>query len=283
MKQKSETKKVSAIVPVFNEESTLKDCLNSLKNQSYKNLEIIVVDDGSTDNSLKIAKEFNIDVLKQNHSGPGNARNAGADKSQGEILVFADADMTFDKDFVSDLVKPIIDGKTIGTFSKNERVSNAQNVWSICWNINKNLPKTRMIPDGYPNKAPVFRAISKKEFLRVGGFDQTGEYTDDWSLSKKLKVKSTLAQGAVYFHSNPATLWEVYKQTRWIGKNFFISGNLLRKFKSLLLYNPLASLVIGIYKGTRNRNLNFIIFKIVYDFAILTSVIKSMFGEPKYK
>src|SRR3990167_251912 len=223
---------VSVIIPVYNEEKIIESCINSLQNQTYHPLEIILVDDGSSDNTLKIAEKFNIPVLKQNHQGPGPARNLGASIAKGETLVFVDADMTFDKNFIKDLTKAIIEGETIGTFSKNEMNANPDNIWSTCWQVNRGWPSDRLIPPDYPDTAPVFRAILKKEFAKVGGFDITGEYTDDWSLSRKLNTKSTVASGAVYYHMNPSSILEVWKQTRWIGKNEFISGTLLRRLKS---------------------------------------------------
>ena len=277
-------KLISAIIPVYNEEDMIKSCLETLREQSYSPVEIIVVDDGSSDSTRKIIEDFSsIKLLTQNHKGPGPARNLGASVAKGEILVFVDADMTFDKDFIKDLVKPIVDGKTIGTFSKNEMVKNRDNIWSNCWNINKNLPRDRMIPDDYPNHAPVFRAILKKEFDKAGGFEASGQYTDDWSLSRKLGKKSTVVSGAMYYHFNPDNLLEIWKQARWIGKNEFISGNLLRKVRSLFLYNLPMSFVVGFFKSIANVNFYFLFFKIFYDLAVFTSVVRSFFGETKAK
>src|SRR3990167_5461139 len=246
-------KLISIIIPAFNEEKNIGECLKSLKNQSYRPIEITVVDDGSSDSTRNIVKDFSdITLLTQSHKGPGQARNLGAANARGEILVFVDADMTFDKNFIGDLVKPIVGGKTIGTFSKNEMVKNKANVWSNCWNINKNLPKDRMIPADYPDQAPVFRAILKKEFERIGGFETSGQYTDDWSLSQKLGKKSTVASGAIYYHFNPESIKEVWQQARWIGKNEFITGSFLRRIKSLIFYCLLTSLIVGFFKSIAN-------------------------------
>ena len=299
MKRSFKIKLVSIIIPVYNEEKVIGDCLKSLQNQRYNPIEIIFVDDGSTDQTLKIITNLkfqpvldrvetrsgisNFKLLHQEHRGPGPARNLGASKAKGSVLVFVDADMTFDKDFIRDLIKPILDNKTIGTFSKNEMVANKNNIWSICWNINRDVPKDRMLPLDYPNRAPVFRAILKKEFSRVGGFDATGEYTDDWSLARKLNIKSTVAPGAIYFHSNPTSFKEVFKQARWIGKNEFISGSALRKIRSFLLYSLPVSIFVGIIKSIARNQLSFVIFKIVYDLAIFISVTKSFFRESKFK
>lgn len=274
---------VSIIIPAYNEEDIIAECLKSITEQSYGQLEIIVVDDGSADKTAEIAKSFNVKFLSQNHKGPGSARNLGATRASGKILVFVDADMTFDKNFVKDLIAPILKGDTIGTFSKNEMNANSKNVWSACWNINRNWPKDRLIPPDYPNSSPVFRAILKTKFESVGGFSLTGEYTDDWSLSKKLGTKSTFAKEAVYYHKNPSSLKEVWKQARWIGKNEFISGSLLRKIRSLIFYSLPISLIIGIYKSKAFGNFSFIIFKLTYDLAIWVSVLRSFFAEQKAK
>ncbi|KKR88122.1 MAG: hypothetical protein UU34_C0001G0119 [Candidatus Curtissbacteria bacterium GW2011_GWA1_41_11] len=274
---------VSIIIPAYNEDPTIKKCIESLQNQSYRALEVIIVDDGSTDKTLDVARKCRVKILKQKHAGPGTARNLGAQIAIGEILVFVDADMEFDKNFVKDLIKPILDGKTIGTFSKNELNLNKENIWSQCWNINRNLPVDRLIPENYPNRAPVFRAILKSQFEKVGGFDTSGEYTDDWSLSKKLQSKSTFAKGAIYYHSNPSTLSEVFKQARWIGKNEFISGSILRKIRSIFFYSFPLSLIIGTCKSVISKEPQFIIFKFVYDLGVWISVIKSFHKEPKYK
>src|SRR3989344_202368 len=104
---------VSIIIPTYNEEKTIANCLKSIKNQTYKPVEVIVVDDGSTDKTVEIIKKCQMSnvkcqILRQHHLGPGPARNLGAKYAEGEILVFVDADMTFDKKFVKDLIQPIL-------------------------------------------------------------------------------------------------------------------------------------------------------------------------------
>ncbi|MCX4066545.1 glycosyltransferase [Pseudomonas rhodesiae] len=99
----------SIIVPVFNVHEFLQRCLVSLKAQTYKNIEIIIVDDGSTDGSLEVCKEFfahdlNVKFLEQLNSGQGVARNLGVRVASGEYIVFVDADDWIDKDLCLDLV-----------------------------------------------------------------------------------------------------------------------------------------------------------------------------------
>ena len=89
--------KISVIIPVYNAEQYLEECLNSIRNQTYKELEVILVDDGSTDNSGKICDKYTkVDnrfrVLHINNSGPSYARNIGLKEAQGEYITFVDAD-----------------------------------------------------------------------------------------------------------------------------------------------------------------------------------------------
>ena len=92
---------ISIIIPVYNVENYLKRCLDSIINNTYKNIEIICVDNGSTDGSMKILKFYEkkddrIVVLKQLKRGPSAARNMGLDNAKGKYISFVDAD-----DFVS--------------------------------------------------------------------------------------------------------------------------------------------------------------------------------------
>lgn len=91
--------KVSVIVPVYNGEKYIKKCLNDLMNQTYKNYEVIIIDDGSTDNTSEICKlicekDSRFKYFYQKNSGVSAARNLGIDLSEGQYIAFADADDT---------------------------------------------------------------------------------------------------------------------------------------------------------------------------------------------
>lgn len=269
-------KKVSVVIPVYNEEEVIGGCLRSLVKQTYKDLEIVVVDDGSSDTtSLKIrgaSKKYLIKYFKQGHKGPGVARNLGEKKAKGEILVFVDADMTFDKNFIKKLVEPITKGKTKGTFSKEEYVSNWENVWAKSWSINEGWMKRRRHPKNYPDEQPVFRAILKSEFDRVEGFEPGG-YTDDWTLSRKLGYKAIAAKGAKFYHKNPDNLAEVFGQAKWVGKREYKLG-LIGVVFALIRSSLPVSVVIGLIKSVVNVQPAFLIFKVVYDSGIFIGIIE---------
>lgn len=102
-------KKISVIIPIYNSAQTLERTLNSVINQSYKNLEIILVNDGSTDNSVEICmecakKDDRIVIVNQENKGVGEARNHGIDIATGEFISFVDSDDTLDENFYSELI-----------------------------------------------------------------------------------------------------------------------------------------------------------------------------------
>lgn len=275
--------KVSVIIPTYNEEKVIGECLKSLAAQTYENMEIIVVDDGSTDATIQrvTSHESRVTVLRQEHKGPGAARNLGAKHASGEILVFVDADMTFERDFIENLVDPIIKGKAKGTFSKEEFVSNPQNIWSQCWGVNEGWEEGRRHPKNYANTQKVFRAILKSEFDKVGGFSKRG-YTDDWTLSEKLDYEAVNAPGARFYHKNPETLVEVFRQARWIGKRRYKLGT-VGTLVALVRTSLPISLLVGLIKSLWYRRPAFLIFKALYDLGIFVGAISSIFGGSSAK
>lgn len=109
--------KVSIIVPIYNTAKYLEACLNSIKNQTYENLEIILVDDGSTDNSGKIADTFaksdkRVKVIHQKNAGQSAARNRGLKEASGDFISFIDSDDRIDKTFIEKLLAPYQDSDT---------------------------------------------------------------------------------------------------------------------------------------------------------------------------
>lgn len=101
--------KISVIVPVYNVEQYLPQCLDSIINQTYKNLEIICVDDGSPDNSGKILDEYakkdkRIKVIHQENQGVSVARNTGLDNATGEYIGFVDPDDWIEANYYETLI-----------------------------------------------------------------------------------------------------------------------------------------------------------------------------------
>ena len=106
-----ELKLVSVIIPVYNVAPYLREALDSAVNQTYRHLEIIIVEDGSTDGSEIICDEYcsdsRVQVIHQEHRGVGNARNTGLDHAAGEYIAFLDPDDIYHADFIRQMLEAI--------------------------------------------------------------------------------------------------------------------------------------------------------------------------------
>lgn len=102
------SKKVSVIIPVFNSEKTICRCIESVINQTYKNIEIIIIDDGSTDNTKKILEKYlnikNLLLIYNSNNGVSYTRNIGLKNSTGDYIIFLDADDWLEYNMIEKLV-----------------------------------------------------------------------------------------------------------------------------------------------------------------------------------
>jgi len=99
--------KFSIIIPVYNVEKYIKRCLDSVFNQTYKDFEVIVVNDGCTDKSMDIVEKYDVTIKKIKHSSVSEARNVGVKSAKGEYLMFLDSDDYWDKDLLKNISKSL--------------------------------------------------------------------------------------------------------------------------------------------------------------------------------
>jgi len=104
---------VSIIIPTLNEEELIADCLQSLRNQSFKDFEIIVIDGGSTDRTVEIAKEYTDKVILAPDSKIGEARLIGVKEASGNIIVSTDADTVHPPFWLQNLVRHFNDPEVV--------------------------------------------------------------------------------------------------------------------------------------------------------------------------
>lgn len=265
---------VSVILPVYNEARTIATCIRSLQQQRDCTLEIIVVDDGSTDATPELLRRFaatdrRIRVLQQAHSGPGPARNLAAQAARGAILAFCDGDMSFAPTYLAALIAPILGGAAVGTFSKQEFVANWDNVWARCWNLNDGIATDRRHPDDWPDQHEVFRAVRRDLFIYAHGFTAHGA-GDDGTLASKLGVLAQAAPGAVCYHYNPASLAEAFRSARWYGRGRRVAAT----WNNVWLHTPPISLKRSLKRAVRHRLPAFVLLKLVVDAGILTGLIE---------
>ena len=259
-----------------------------MQEQSYPNLEIIIVDDGSLDKTREIIKKFKkVKLIEGEHKGPGFSRNLGAEFAKGEILVFVDADMAFEKDYVKKLIAPIIDKECIGTENSRQIASNEENIWSRCWGLYSSSEKDK-------NKEPlgwIFRAILKKEFIKMGGFNPKYGYADDLTFFYKYGIRSKRVE-AICYHENPASLKEVYKQSRWIGASVKIPGiDTPIKYLiplALAIASPLAIIYFALNKAMKKNSWSIffpwmIIFMTWRYFGTFSGIIRRVFLNKNFR
>ena len=118
---------ISVIVPVYNVEKYLEECLDSIKNQTFNDIEVILVNDGSTDNSQEICERYcsqdpRFHLINQENKGQSIARNRGVAESKGEFIVFIDSDDIVKIDLLEKLINYISDGIDIVECEKTEDI-----------------------------------------------------------------------------------------------------------------------------------------------------------------
>jgi cellulose synthase/poly-beta-1,6-N-acetylglucosamine synthase-like glycosyltransferase len=125
---------VSVVIAAYNESKVIVKTINALLSSSYENLEIVVVDDGSTDGTAETVRQAfsqvdNIAIIEKLNGGKASALNLGIKECRGEVIVALDADTMFHKDTISNLVRHFED-PAIGAVSGNVKVGNRRNVWT---------------------------------------------------------------------------------------------------------------------------------------------------------
>jgi len=200
--------KVSVIIPVYNGEKTLKQCLISVLNQTYKDYEILLVDNDSTDKTKEIIKEFQKDrrirYLFEPEKGRGVARNTGERESTGEIILMTDSDCIVPENWIEEMVRALKNYDAVQGFEE----SVSHDFWSKNRQINseKKYKNENMIsPIG---KIDTKNFAIKRAVLKKIGFTSRKYFSgNDTDLSIKLtknKYKIILKKDidVKHFHAN---------------------------------------------------------------------------------
>lgn len=213
----------SVVVPAYNSESTLGFCLKALSHQTIpaERYEVIVVDDGSSDQTSKIARQFDVRYLFQKNRGPASARNLGADAAAGSLILFTDSDCVPCQDWLEEMVRPFMDSNVVAVKGgyktrQTEIVARfAQMEFEDRYDMLRKSASIDMI-DTYS------AAFRKEVFKRMGGFD--GRFpkanNEDTELSYRLAAagcKMVFNPKAVVFHTHPSTLAKYLRIKFWRG------------------------------------------------------------------
>ncbi len=165
---------VSAIIPVFNGEQYLSQAIESVLAQDYRPLEIIVVDDGSTDRTAKIAQSYeSVTYLYQPNQGNGKARNLGIQSSGGEFISFLDSDDRWMPNKLSLQMKYLLEHPEIGFVIAHMRAVLDDN---IDWPSSLNRAHYEREPPCY---LPSALLVRREVLLKVGLFDPSYRHAND--------------------------------------------------------------------------------------------------------
>jgi len=176
--------KISIIIPAKNEEDYVEGCLKSFKNQTFKDYELIIVDGFSNDKTELISKKYG-KVVHQDGIGISNARNCGAKVAKGKILVFSDADVRVEKNFLSKVWKEFSKSKIGGAVpkikvydSKRYSIKFGYNIYKTIIDIANKIGKGSTIGGCF-----IFR---KDIFEKVGGFNENLITVEDTDLARRV-------------------------------------------------------------------------------------------------
>lgn len=202
--------KYSFIVPVYNTKKYLKKCLDSLIKQTFKDFEIIIVNDGSTDESLEIIEKYenkysNIKVINQQNQGLSMARNNGVSKASGEYIIFVDSDDYVEKDLLKQIDKNIgnVDVLRFQIFTEDEDYNNRKEYYENTFEETSGLDAFKEIAD-YKFVEPAWCYAIKRKYYVENKFQfKKDMYHEDFGLMpyviyKAEKVKSISYVGYHY-------------------------------------------------------------------------------------
>jgi len=184
---------VSVIVPTKNSSATLADCLESIKAQTYENIELIVVDNFSEDRTPKIALKYADKFFSR---GPERSpqRNYGVKKSAGKYVVIIDSDMK---------LAPGVIQSAVSLMEKNTKLSGViipeesygEGFWAQC----KKLERSFYVGVHYMEAS---RFFNKKQYLSVGGYDESMISGEDWDLSQRMENLGKLGRVDEFIYHN---------------------------------------------------------------------------------
>lgn len=259
---------ISIVLCVYNEENNIKDCLESLKNQSYKDFELIIVNDGSTDNTMKIVRdyeeEFKMKIIDTKHVGLTKTRHLGASKAKGDIIITIDADEIFGKEFIEHLIKNFekekvgMAGGYIQAYEKN---------W-IAKGLNSLRDLFYIHRDWVSGGCMAFR----KELRNFLSKEDIGEDVDlSWKV-KGIGYEVLIDKRAVVYHKDPQNISGVVMREYKIGRRSLKTFFAHKKYFDLRFWSRFFQLFVLILLII-NWNSAIILFFIY--FALILAILKS--------
>jgi len=182
--------KVSVIIPAYNSEKTLQQCLNSVLSQTYENYEVVVVNNNSTDSTKEIIqavedKDKRISYVFESRIGRGSARNAGIEAATGEIIIMTDSDCIVPDNWIEELTRPIIYQKEKAVMGFEDDLINnfwTQNIQKANWNFIQRSVEGEYVKNLDTKNFAIDASLMKKIL-----FDAKLMFLEDFDLALKLR------------------------------------------------------------------------------------------------
>ena len=211
-------RQISIVIPTFNSAKVLGTCLESLTNQTVgrERYEVIVVDDGSTDETRDVVSKYPVKYIYQQNSGPAVARNNGVRQAEGEIILFTDADCEPRSNWIEELVKPLRDPQVVGV--KGTYKTRQKELIARLVQIEYEHKYERMKKFKYIDFVDTYSAGYRKDiFMKYGGFDERypRASVEDQEFSFRLSHdghKMVFNPEAVVYHRHSARLTDYLKK-----------------------------------------------------------------------
>lgn len=211
--------KISVIIPLFNKGFIISETLNSVLVQTFIDFEVVIIDDGSTDNSFEVVSQFSdkrIKLFQQKNKGAASARNVGIEKATGELIAFLDADDYWFPNHLEELYQLYIDFPNCGVYCSKYQIKNTKN--TLITPFFKGIPAdfvgivTNYFTSNHPYKINITlnQLIPKKVLIEMGCFTEGVTNGQDLELWTKIALKYPVAihhkSTAIYNYYLPNTL-----------------------------------------------------------------------------
>jgi len=210
---------VSVIIPCYNEEKYIGGSIESFLSQTYPNMEIIVVDDGSTDRSIEIINSYSVTLVQRKHKGASHARNVGIQYATGDYIVFAEGDARYAKNYIETITAPLKNKSIGGVLAGERRILNGNNslvqkYLTIRFITAHELTekKEREIKGGW--------AFRREIFDEIGLYDESLICGEDTDFSERVKNQGytfVWIPGTYMYHKEATDLLEFFKKSFWTG------------------------------------------------------------------